>query len=658
MYPMNVFPIRTAQRQLQSSTRPNPTETRDLTLFEQIVDHAPDLVYIADKNGRFSFVNERSTEITGYSRKELIGMSHLNLVDPAYRAKVRRFYLRQFLTGESLTYLEFPMITKSGKRLWMGQNVSFQYVYRLPAFVVIARDITEKKHWEEALRESEQKYRDLFDNAVQGMFQVSITGQLINANPALLRLLGYDSLEELKYVDIATKHYVNSYDRQRLTELLLTHGFCRDVELNLRKKDDSLITVLEHSRVIRDAEGKPVMFEGILEDISVRKQQDRKLRESVDALRSSEEALAELNARKDKLLFALSHDLRSPLGSILGFTELLLDEKEKPGEEESRQFLAYIRDAAQSQLKSINELLSRPVDDTNNNQSRSENVDLSDVAKKSVELLLPAAKQKSVDLQVDLPQGTIIYADVQMAMQVFNNLISNALKFTQVGGSVSIGIRGQTERDWIIAVRDTGIGIPSDDLQRLFVSKGAYSRTGIRGEVGTGVGLPLCAEIMNELNGEVTVESTEGCGTTFVLRFPKADQKQRLTVLLVDDEPGIRALHARYIKRAMPDVHVVQASDGQKALELMVQFHPTVVFSDYAMPNMNGLALLGAIRQREELKDIPVVIATGHDSWAVREDLNAAGAFAILAKPVSAAQIKEVLGKTVRNIRSENGTTI
>jgi PAS domain S-box-containing protein len=513
----------------------------------------------------------------------------------------------------------------------------------------VYRDVTKRKEAERALAWSERNYHEWFEYAVQGMFQTTVGGKLVNANPALLQMLGYSSLEELQQIGNIEQLYVNPKDRERLTQLLLTHGFCRDVELTLRRKDGRIITVLEHSRVIKDVQGKPIMFEGILEDITERKAQERQLREYLDALRLSQEALAESNARKDKLLYALSHDLRSPLGSILGFAEILLEDGEKLPSDERRQFLLYIRDAARNQLKLIEELLRKPSPASAGADNRPEEIDLADVARESAVLFETVAKQKSISLSVEIPTGTPVRASKQQVLQLFNNLLSNALKFTPANGVVRLELVDQTERAWVVAVRDTGIGIPPEDQSKLFVESGTYTRPGLSGEQGSGVGLPLCAQIMKELGGKISVESSPGVGTTFYLYFPKLNAAEKVNILVVDDEPGIRALHAKYIQQAYPSAQVLQASDGRSALELMFRYRPSVVFSDYAMPNMNGLALLEAVRKHEELKRTPVVIATGHDSWAVREELESAGAFKVVSKPLPVETIKTILQSTVPN---------
>jgi PAS domain S-box-containing protein len=660
MQALQVLPSTRTQQDRAVSDRPGSGRNPGLILFRSATDllrlawdYSHDGLVFTDGNGTIVAANKAYAAMTGFREHELVGKPlTLAFSSQVSQDEALAEYRKNFESRSFPPYSEQQILLPTGRAIDVEISHSFVETEDGTGLLFsIFRDVTKRKEAERALAQSERNYHELFEHAVQGMFQTSLSGKLINANPALVRLLGYESFEELSRINLG-ELYVNPKDRERLVQLLLTQGFCRDVELRLRRKDGQVITVLEHSRIIRDHQGNPVMLEGILEDITERKAQEQQLREYVDALRVSQQTLAELNARKDKLLFALSHDLRSPLGSILGFAEILLEDGEQLPAEERRQFLQYIRDAAQNQLKVINELLRKPEEEPSEPEGQSDGTDLKQIAEKAVELLSTVAKQKLVTVEVDIPAGTMVRAKDQPVLQVLNNLISNALKFTPPNGRVRLDIAKQTAEEIVLAVRDTGIGIPLEDQDQLFVKRGGYTRTGLGGEKGTGLGLPLCAEIMKELGGKITVESTPGNGTAFYLHFPKASGEDRVNILVVDDDPGIRALHAKFIGKACPGAHILQAQDGRQALDLMQRYKPKLVLSDYAMPVMNGLAFLEAAKRQEELKQIPIVIATGHDSWAVREELIAAGAHDVLAKPLPQEKIRNILQATI-STRSE-----
>ncbi|HWP81894.1 MAG TPA: PAS domain S-box protein [Bacteroidota bacterium] len=642
-----VLPLRRPNAPERTSAQKLRQDFSPASLFEQVIHLAPDIIVIVDLRGRFSFVNDRSMELTGFTRDELVGSSVDKVIDPRDVARIRRFYLRQYVRRKERTYLELPIRTKNGKQMWLGVTVVLQHVYRIPAFIAIARDISDKKRAEDALVESEQKYRELFNHAVQGMFQSTPDGKLVSANPALLKLLGYDTLEELAAVDIRDL-YVNPVDREILAAMLNEKGYCAGVELQLKQKNGRVITVLEHSRAIRDTSGKVKLYEGILEDITFRKAHEAKLQELFEALQRSERELKELNAQKDKLFSVLSHDLRSPFSSILGFVEILLNEAENVTAEERREFLLYIKEAANSQLALVNRLLEWSRLESNRVKVDIKDTDLSELIARSIIGLMGLARQKGVFVHSTITRKLVVGVDEQLMMQVFTNLISNALKFTPTGGEVRIELTEETGDALKIAVRDTGIGIPKEDLPKLFKIEEKYSRLGLSGEKGTGLGLPMCAEIMQLLNGSITAESEVGVGTSFILTFPKPAKLNAKEVLVVDDDKGVRVLHSRHVKQLLPDATIHQAANGKEALEILERHNPSLVLSDYSMPEMDGQELVARMRGSDQWKNIPVIIITGIDSVGSREKLLAAGANEVLSKPVNFRELSQVLANVLQ----------
>ena len=235
--------------------------------------------------------------------------------------------------------------------------------------------------------------------------------------------------------------------------------------------------------------------------------------------------------------------------------------------------------------------------------------------------------------------------DEVMVTQVFNNLISNALKFTPARGLISIDLLESKEDQWILAVRDTGAGIPKDDFKKLFKIEENFSRKGLAGEEGTGLGLSVVHEILKKHSGAITVQSEVGQGTTFVLRFPRLMENIEQSALVVDDDEGVRVLHSRYLKRIFPDSRIIQASNGKEALELAKRYHPRLIVTDYSMPEMNGFEFLSQLRQEPTTTEIPVFVITGKDSTASMEAMRLSGAAAVLTKPVSSTQLQSAIEK-------------
>jgi PAS domain S-box-containing protein len=505
------------------------------------------------------------------------------------------------------------------------------------------RDITAEKITHTALTESESKYRGLFANSVMPMFQSSPEGKLVNANRAMLKLLGYSNFYELAELDIARDTYANPEERKALTETLHQKGYVVNTEISLKRKNGRVITVLENSRTVVDEDGKVIGYEGVLEDITARKAMEKKLQEYVWALEKSKNALSDLNAQKDKLFSILSHDLRSPFSSILGFCDILLKENDQLTAEDRLQFVAYIQEAAQDQLSLVNKLLDWSRLESGRIRMEHVELDLHDLVRKNLNSLMGLALQKQVKLQTNLPPKVMVYGDKHMLSQVFGNLLGNSLKFTPPNGTVTVELIEEQSNHWVIGVRDTGIGIPEDDVHKLFKIEEKYTRKGLQGEKGTGLGLPVVHEIIQKHHGSISVKSTSGTGTLFLITLPKSKPEAGENILVVDDEHGVRLLHTRYIKRVLPNANVLHAADGTEAFQLAREFNPQAIISDNDMPDLDGLDLVRNLKADPVTSDIPIIIVTGQDSDSNREALKQYGVTAILNKPVTPEQIAKVL---------------
>lgn len=640
---LSMFRDVTERKQLEQALE------RERGLLRTVVNNLPDRIFAKDTESRFIINNDAHLRALGtQSQSEVVGKTDFDF-------RPRALADAMFMDDQEVIHSGKRIVEKEEQTVDPSGRTGFRLVTKVPmrdnqgtivGLVGISRDVTERKQAEEALKESERKYHDLFNNAVQGIFQSSVDGRLLSANTALLTMLGYDSFEELASMNLADV-YANPDERRALSMKLVEQGSCSNVELVLRRKDGTIVNALEHSRAVKDAAGNVTAFEGIIEDITERRALESRVQEYVAALKTSQETLAELNAQKDRLFSILSHDLRSPFTSILGFCEILLDENEDVTEAERKQFVGHMQNSARQQMALLNKLLDWSRLETGRIKFDIQDVDLSLAVATSVSSHLGIAKKKEITLQSTLPKQLMTRGDVTMIMQVFNNLISNALKFTPAQGLISVDLTESKDDQWVLAVKDTGAGIPKDDFKKLFKIEEKYTRKGLAGEEGTGLGLSVVHEILKKHSGSITVESEVGKGTTFFIHFPKLIETIEQSVLVVDDDEGVRVLHSRYLKRLFPDSRIIQASDGKEAFELAKRHHPRIILSDYSMPEMNGFEFLNLLRQEATTKDIPVFVITGKDSTASNEAMRLSGAAAVLTKPVSSTQLQEAIDKVM-----------
>lgn len=622
---------------------------RERSLLRTVIDNLPDRIFAKDADCRFIINNKTHVRALGAeSPAAVVGKTDFDF-------RPRELAERMFQDDQAVIRSGAPIVEKEEWRVDpLGESVCV-LVTKVPmrddqgnviGLVGISRNITDQKRSEEALRESERKYHALFDNAVQGIFRSSVDGKLLSANPALLTMLGYDSFEELACKNLVSV-YANPEERNALTKMLAEKGARANIELTLRRKDGSIIVVLEHSHIVKDDDGNVIAYEGIIEDITEQRALETRVQEHLAALKQSQESLAELNAQKDRLFSILSHDLRSPFTSILGFCDILLNDNEVLSVAEREEFLGHIQNSAEKQMALLNRLLDWSRLETGRMKFDAKDLDLSKIVASTLSAHLGTAMKKEITLQSSLSFPVRIRGDEVMITQVFSNLISNALKFTPSHGVISVELVDSTEDHWTVSVKDTGAGIPKDDFKKLFKIEEKYTRKGLEGEEGTGLGLSLVDEIVRKHSGSITIESDVGRGTTVFLHFPRLVEDGDQCVLIVDDDEGVRVLHSRYLKRMFPASRILQASDGKEGFELARRCRPRLIVSDYSMPEMNGFGFLNLLRGEPATKEIPVFVVTGKDSTASKEALRLGGAVAVLTKPVSSAQLQEVIEKAM-----------
>ena len=636
-------------RDITESRQMEQALERERCLLRTVIDSLPDRIFAKDTESRFVINNEAHIQALGAAlQSDVLGKSDFDFRPPDLAQGM-------FIDDQEVIHSGKRIVEKQERTVDQSGRIGCLLVTKVPmrdehgtivGLVGISRDITEHKQAEEALKESERKYHDLFKNAMQGMFHSSVDGRLLSANAALLKMLGYDSFEELASLNL-TEVYVNPDERRALATMLSEEGECSNVELTLKRRDGVIIHALEHSRAVRDTVGNVIAYEGILEDITERRALESRVQEYVAALKTSQESLTELNAQKDRLFSILSHDLRSPFTSILGFCEILLSEHESLSDAEQKEFLGHIENSARQQMALLNKLLDWSRLETGRIKFDVTDVDLSATVNTSISSHLGIAKKKEITLQSTLPPHMMTRGDGTMIAQVFNNLISNALKFTPAHGLISIDLVESKEDQWILAVKDTGAGIPKSDFGKIFKIEEKYTRKGLGGEEGTGLGLSVVHQIVKKHSGSITFESEVGEGTVFYLHLPRLMEDMERSILVVDDDEGVRVLHSRFLKRIFPDSRIIQASDGKEGLELAKRCRPRIIVTDYSMPEMNGFDFLNLLRQEETTKEIPVFVITGKDSTASSEAMRLSGAAAVLTKPVSVMQLQEAIDKVM-----------
>lgn len=359
------------------------------------------------------------------------------------------------------------------------------------------------------------------------------------------------------------------------------------------------------------ADGEPLALVTVqnVTDLNTRINESRMTRDA--ALRAKEEA-ENATALKDKFVALVSHDLKNPLGIMLGFLELMKDDnKAAGGPPGMAQMLEILTDSVNSMLHLIEDVLNLARLKAGKLALRQRFVGLEGLVAKVLRDFERQAQKKGVRLVNEIPGKCRVYADPILLHEVLQNLVSNAIKFSRQGDVVTLSFLDSGNA--VITVADTGVGIDPDRSSALFKYEEKTSTTGTAGETGTGFGLPLAYDIVKAHGGALTVESEPGKGSVFHVTLPYI----KPLVLLVDDDPDQRSLFRHYLDGL--DVAIIEAEDGVGALILLEKHHPHLIITDISMPKMDGFMLLNAIKRSPDTGSIPVIVLTSGIDASIRE---------------------------------------
>jgi PAS domain S-box-containing protein len=616
--------------------------------FRTFVDHAADAFFLQDEQGRILDVNRQACASLGYTRDELIGMTPFDF-DPDLTPASIEDGLRKLDAGETVAFearhrrkngTMFPVEIR-GRAFWeAGQRF----------FVSMARDISERKRAEEALRESEERFRGTFENAAVGIAHTDLDGRWLRVNEKLASILGY-TVEEalgLRWQDITHPDDLRVTSEQ-LPALL--HGERRSYSPEKRyiRKDGSTIWAQLAISLQRDAAGKPAYYIVMVLDISERKRLEGELRRAKEAAEAANQA-------KDEFLANVSHELRTPMTAILGMTELAL---EAPLPDDQRQRLRTVKSAADSLLSIINDLLDFAKIEAGKMELVPADFSLRAAVGDTLRALAARAHKKGLELishvQPEVPDALV--GDAGRLRQVLLNLVGNAVKFTDHGevearvelarsasegielarsasegrSSPSLALRANSEEVALrFTVRDTGIGIPRDQQERIFRAFEQEDTSTTRKYEGTGLGLTIASQLVALMGGAITVQSEPGRGSTFAFtarfgRHPHAPEPIRveppislhnLPVLVVDDNATNRHILEEWLRGWQMQPAAV--GDGLAALDALWDAVSAgrpyaLVLLDARMPDTDGLALAAKIRKRAELSATRIILLTSGD---------------------------------------------
>ncbi|MEA2196885.1 MAG: hypothetical protein QOJ25_936 [Solirubrobacteraceae bacterium] len=639
----------TEERALHDALR--ESEERFRLLVSSVTDYA---IIVLDPEGRVTGWNPGAERIKGYREAEIIGR-HFSIFYPPELVEAgdpQRELAAALAEGRYEE--EGERVRKDGTRFWADIILTpiRDDAGGLRGYAKVTRDVTERRRAEEALRESEERFRLLAENSTDVIDRVSPDGTLLYVSPASQEVYGYDPHE---LIGRAARTDVHPEDHAGLRDLVdWDDADAKDVtlEYRLRRKDGSYVWVETKTHTLHDpATGAVLEYQSSTRDISSRK--------LAEAAAQRAQALAEQASNaKSEFLSRTSHELRTPLHVMLGFGELLGREDLSAGQREK---LAQLTRSASHLLDLINEVLDISRIERGELRLSLEPVHLGEVIGETLDLVLPLAAARSLTISSPPAADLDIYvlADRQRLKQVLLNLLSNAVKYNRTEGAISLGYTRTGPRARVV-VADTGVGIAAEALPRVFEP---FDRLGAEATdvEGTGLGLALSKRLMEAMEGELGIDSVLGVGTTSwfelpVVTAPRAPRERLeagpiaaggiptrpLTVLYVEDNPSNIKL-VETILAARPQVTLIVATQGGLAIELAREHRSGLILLDINLPDMSGEEVLRRIRGDSRTADIRVVITSADATPGQIERMRQAGADDYLTKPFGVERLLTVV---------------
>jgi len=621
--------------------------------YRLLVESTNDWVWACDIEGRETFANQAIKTILGYEVHEMAGLSYESFLHPEDQKKVRN-WLKSAIEnkiGWEKSVLRWKHKDGTIRFLESAAQPILDVEGNLIGFTGIDRDITERKQAEEELRESESKFRSLFDLSPQPIALTDVkTGRLVDINNKFCELTQHPK-EDLIGKTPTEAGFYSKEDRSIFLKELQTSDKIDELEMNFKAKDGSILTALMFSNIITIG-GKPFILT-VFNDVTTQKQLEDQLRQA-----QKMESIGSLAG-------GIAHDFNNILTSVIGFTELSLDEVEKGTHLEDN--LQEIYTAG----KRAKDLVSQILAFARQSEEELKPIQVDTIAAEVLKFIrssIPA----TIEIKQNIESDSLITGNATQVHQILMNLFTNAAHAMEdKGGILEFGLKDVvmnmganrkkldlTSGNYIeIKVSDTGVGIAPEIIGSIF---DPYFTTKGPGE-GTGMGLAMVHGIIESYGGKISVDSKPGQGTLFTIYLPVTRKRQgghhpyqpetlpagTERILFVDDEASIAKMGGQTLERLGYTVSIRTSSI--EALELF-RTKPNdfdLVITDMTMPNMTGDRL--AIELMKIRPDIPVILCTGYSKRISDETATEMGIKTFIYKPI----VKVDLAKTVREVLDE-----
>ncbi|MBU2429634.1 MAG: response regulator, partial [Proteobacteria bacterium] len=644
--------------------------------FRTVIHNLEESYYEVDLRGNYTYANIKAVHRLGYTADEIIGMNNREYSTPEMARQVFKLFKHVYETGIPATIDNYEVTTRQGETLVLELSVSLiRDIDGTPiGFNGISRDVTEKKNVLKALKQSEEKYRNILENMEDGYFEVDLIGRLTFYNNAMGRMFGCDTKELLlldnrKYMDKKNaKKVFNAYHTVYQTGIPN-----RSLQYEIIRFDGVKRYMESTVSLMKTIDDKIIGFKGVARDITERRQ-------AVEELARAKARAEAADRSKSEFLANMSHEIRTPMNGVIGMFTLLQNTELT---EEQIDFVETGKQSADSLLTVINDILDFSKIEAG--KLDIENIDF-DLRKTitdmiAVPAMLAQAKKLEFMYHIDPEVPSLLKGDPGRLRQIIMNLSTNAIKFTHTGEVVfRIFLEKETAKKVIVkfTVKDTGIGISSKNQSKLFNSFQQVDTSTTRKYGGTGLGLAISKQLARLMGGEIGIDSQEEQGATFWFTAVFEKQKavsdrhaeisktlQGRRILIVDDNPSSLEILSKDIESqgCICDT----ATDGSDALLKMRNSLKTatpydIIICDMVMPNMDGIELGTQIKADPKLAGTRMIMLTSQGLRGDTERMKQIGYCAYLTKPIAPAILHDclttVLNTSQKSAKQEQQTSI
>ena len=530
--------------------------------------------------------------------------------------------------------------------------------------VDLEREIRERSQTENALRDSEQRFRNMLNNLPVGVVYTDLRGFVKQTNPAFCEMVGY-SAEDLLGMTVEEVTHPDDWQQEVALSGRLVAGELPMVRHHkrLRASDGRTLWVRSSVSLLRDGNGQPYRAVDVVEDIT----EHLRLEEAERAREMAESS----NLAKSEFLSRMSHELRTPLNAMLGFAQLLELDQRHPLAEAQRPWVAQIKAAGWHLLEMINDVLDLSRIEAGALRLQPETLGLAELLAATRSLTEGAARQRGIVITQDIADdASNVLGDATRVKQILTNLMSNAVKYNNERGRIHVSARTVGTEKVEIAVTDTGLGMTAAQLAGLFQP---FNRLGRERSVqqGTGIGLVISRRLAELMGGTLRARSVAGEGTSFILTLPRVvdpDTVRSDLDTLHTTSTGYRTRTVHYVEDNETNVAVMRGILAQRlqvkldvsvtgldALAAIRRRRPDLILLDMHLPDIDGLELLRHLKAGADTIDIPVVIVSADALPTQIDAALQAGALRYLTKPVSVAELLATIDEVLGKIQSQFG---